>query len=93
MKREYASGEGPLKRQKLMCGASSASSSTELFGSQIDDLIEMIVLSTDNWPSQLLESFFSTLEVTMESNGDLRATMNEYVTRYEELSRAKICAK
>ncbi|RLU27516.1 hypothetical protein DMN91_001320 [Ooceraea biroi] len=85
---------GPQKRQKLMSGASSAPSSTEkLFGSQIEDLIETIVLSTDEWPSQLLESLFSTLELTMESNGDLCATVNEYVARYKELTEAKMRAK
>jgi len=91
LKREYASGEGSLKRQKLMSGASSAPSSTEkLFDSRIDELIETIVLSTDKWPSQLLESLFSILEHTIEGNGDLCATVNEYITHYEELMQAKM---
>lgn len=91
MKREYASGEGPLKRQKLMSDASSAPASTEkLFGSQIDDLIETIIQSTDKWPCQLLESLFSTLELAIESNSDLGATVNEYVARCEELAQIKM---
>ncbi|XP_071565980.1 ATPase family AAA domain-containing protein 2-like [Temnothorax nylanderi] len=96
IKREYnASGEGPpSKRQRLTSGASSAPSSTEkLFSSQIEDLVETIVKSTDEWPSNLLESLFSSLELTMENNGDLRATVNEYVVRYEELKRVKMRAK
>lgn len=95
VKREYASGEGPpSKRQRLTSGASSAPSSTEkLFGSQIEDLVETIVRSTDEWPSHLLESLFSALEHTMENNGDLCATVNEYVVRYEELKRVKMRAK
>lgn len=96
IKREYsASGEGPpFKRQKLTSGVSSAPSSTEkLFSSQIEDLIEMIVRSTNEWPSHLLESLFSSLELTMEYNGDLCATVNEHVVRYEELKRVKMRAK
>ncbi|XP_039313979.1 ATPase family AAA domain-containing protein 2 [Solenopsis invicta] len=96
IKREYnASGEGsPSKRQRLTSGASSAPSSTEkLSNSQIEDLVETIVRSTDEWPSHLLESLFSSLELTMENNGDLCATVNEYVARYEELKRVKMRAK
>ncbi|XP_020281876.1 ATPase family AAA domain-containing protein 2-like isoform X2 [Pseudomyrmex gracilis] len=96
IKREYyASGEGlSPKRQKLMSGTSSVSpSSTErLFGFQIEDLVENIVRSTDEWPSYLLESLFSCLELTMENNGDLYAIVNEYVARYEEVKRAKMRA-
>ncbi|KAL6257280.1 hypothetical protein P5V15_012208 [Pogonomyrmex californicus] len=96
IKREYnASGEGPpFKRQRVISGASSVPSSTEkLFHSQIEDLIETIVKSTDEWPSHLLESLFSSLELTVESNGDPCATVNEYVVRYEELKRVKMRAK
>lgn len=96
VKREYnASGEGPpSKRQRLTSSASSAPSSTEkLFSSQIEDLVETIVRSTDEWPSHLLESLFSALELTMENNADLCATVNEYVVRYEELKRVKMRAK
>ncbi|XP_011867389.1 PREDICTED: ATPase family AAA domain-containing protein 2-like isoform X2 [Vollenhovia emeryi] len=96
VKREYnASGEGPpFKRQRWTSGASSAPSSTEkLYGSQIEDLVETIVKSTNEWPSHLLESLFSALELTMENNGDLCATVNEHVVRYEELKRVKMRAK
>ncbi|XP_070160940.1 ATPase family AAA domain-containing protein 2-like [Polyergus mexicanus] len=96
IKREYnASGEGPpSKRQKLTSGTSSSRSSAEkLFTSQMEDLVETIVRSTDEWPSHILESLFSSLELTMENNGDLRAMVNEYVIRYEELKRAKMRAK
>lgn len=96
IKREYsASGEGPpSKRQRVTSGASSAASSTEkLIGAQIEDLIETIVRSTDEWPSHLLESLFSSLEFTMENNGDLYATVKEYMARYEELKRVKIREK
>ncbi|XP_067215449.1 ATPase family AAA domain-containing protein 2-like isoform X2 [Linepithema humile] len=93
IKREYsASGEGPpSKRQKLTSGVSS--STEKFFSSQIEDLIEMIVRSTNEWPSHLLESLFSSLELTMEHNGDLCATVNEYVVRYEELKRVKMRAQ
>lgn len=64
----------------------------KLFSSQIEDLVETIVRSTDEWQSHLLESLFSSLEFTMENNGDLCATVNEYVVRHEELKRAKMCA-
>ncbi|KYQ48442.1 ATPase family AAA domain-containing protein 2B [Trachymyrmex zeteki] len=96
IKREYnASGEGPSsKRQRLTSSASSAPSSTEkLYSSQIEDLVETIVRSTDEWPSHLLESLFSSLELAMENNGDLCATVNEYVARYEELKRVKMRMK
>lgn len=96
IKREYnASGEGlPSKRQKLTSGVSSAPSSTEkLFSSQMEDLIEMIVRSTNEWPTHLLESLFSSLELAMEHNGDLSATVNEHVVRYEELKRVKMRAQ
>lgn len=59
----------------------------------MEDLVETIVRSTDEWPSHILESLFSSLELTMENNGDLRAMVNEYVVRYEELKRAKMRAK
>ncbi|GAB1860605.1 ATPase family AAA domain-containing protein 2 [Camponotus japonicus] len=96
IKRECnASGEGPpSKRQKLTSGTSSSRSSAEkFFNSQIEDLIETIVRSTDEWPSHLLESLFSSLELTIENNGDLRTMVNEYVVRYEELKRVKMRAK
>lgn len=96
IKREHnASGEGPpSKRQKLTSDTSSSRCSAEkFFSSQIEDLIETIVRSTDEWPSHLLESLFSSLEVTIENNGDLRAMVNEYVVRYEELKRIKMRAK
>ena len=94
VKREYnASGEGPpSKRQKLIT-SSARSSAEKLFSSQIEDLIETIVRSTDEWPSHLLESLFSSLELTMENNGDLAAMVNEYVVRYEELKQVKMRAK
>ncbi|XP_032685396.1 ATPase family AAA domain-containing protein 2-like isoform X3 [Odontomachus brunneus] len=93
IKREYnACGEGPpSKRQKVMSGGTSASNE-KLFSSQIEDLVETIVRSTDEWQSHLLESLFSSLEFTMENNGDLCTTVNEYVARHEELKRAKMCA-
>lgn len=76
-----------------MSGASVSPSSTErLFSSQIEDLVENIVRSTDEWPSYLLESLFSSLELAMENNGDLYAIVNEYVARYEEVKRAKMRA-
>lgn len=88
MKRECnASGEGvPSKRQRLTSGAASstASNNERALGPQIEDLIETIVRSTDEWPSHLLESLFSSLELAMESNGDLFATVNEYVVRHKE---------
>jgi len=56
-------------------------------------LVETIVTSTDEWPSHLLESLFSSLELAMENNGDLCATVNEYVVRYEELKRVKMRTK
>ncbi|XP_018407514.1 PREDICTED: ATPase family AAA domain-containing protein 2-like isoform X2 [Cyphomyrmex costatus] len=96
IKREYnASGEGPpSKRQRLTSSASSTPSSTEkLYSSQIEDLVETIVRSTDEWPSHLLESLFSSLELTMEKNGDLCTTVNDYVARYEELKRVKMRMK
>lgn len=97
IKREHnASGEGPpSKRQKLTPGvSSSAPSSTEkLFSSQMEDLVETIVRSTHEWPSHLLESLFFSLELAMENNEDLCATVNEYVARYEELKRVKMRAK
>ncbi|TGZ56172.1 ATPase family AAA domain-containing protein 2 [Temnothorax longispinosus] len=74
-------------------GLLAPSSTEKLFSSQIEDLVETIVKSTDEWPSHLLESLFSSLELTMENNGDLRATVNEYVVRYEELKRVKMRAK
>lgn len=77
-----------------MSGTSSSRSSAEkLFNSQMEDLVETIVRSTDEWPSYILESLFSSLELTMENNGDLHAMVNEYVVRYEELKRAKMRAK
>lgn len=54
--------------------------------------METIVRSTDEWQSHLLESLFSSLEMTMENNGDLYVTVNEYVARHEELKRAKMRA-
>ncbi|XP_012525576.1 ATPase family AAA domain-containing protein 2 isoform X2 [Monomorium pharaonis] len=95
VKREYsASGEGsPSKRQRLTSDASSAPSTEKLFSSQIEDLVETIVKSTDEWPSHLLESLLASLEIAMENNGDLCATVNEYVARYEELKRVKMRAK
>ncbi|XP_070510443.1 ATPase family AAA domain-containing protein 2-like [Cardiocondyla obscurior] len=95
IKRECnASGEGPpSKRQRLTTATSSAPSSTELFNSQIEDLVETIVRSTDEWSSHLLESLFSALELTMENSGDLCATVNEHVARYEELKRVKMRPK
>ncbi|KMQ96500.1 atpase family aaa domain-containing protein 2 [Lasius niger] len=93
IKREYASGEGPpSKRQKLTSGT-ARSSAEKLFSSQMEDLVETIVRSTDEWPSHLLESLFFSLEFTIENNGDLRAMVNEYVVRYEELQQVKMRAK
>lgn len=95
IKREYsASGEGPPSKRQKLTGVSSAPSSTEkLFSSQMEDLIEMIVRSTNEWPSHLLESLFSSLELAFEHNGDLSATVNEHVVRYEELKRVKMRAQ
>lgn len=59
----------------------------------MEDLVETIVRSTDEWPSHLLESLFFSLEFTIENNGDLRAMVNEYVVRYEELQQVKMRAK
>ncbi|XP_025158020.1 ATPase family AAA domain-containing protein 2 [Harpegnathos saltator] len=93
IKREYnASGEGPPSKRQRVTSSGGSASNEKLFSSQIEDLVETIVRSTDEWQSHLLESLFSSLEFTMENNGDLCATVNEYVARHEELKRAKMRA-
>ncbi|KAG5330466.1 ATAD2 protein, partial [Acromyrmex heyeri] len=94
IKREYnASGEGPSSKRQRLSASSVPSSTEKLYSSQFEDLVETIVRSTDEWPSHLLESLFSSLELAMENNGDLCVTVNEYVARYEELKRVKMHIK
>lgn len=94
VKREYnVSSEGPPFKRQRVTSAAMSGMNEKFLSSQIEELLETIVQSTDKWPSYLLESLFSSLEFTIENNGDICTTLNEYTVRYEERKQATLRAK
>lgn len=85
-KREHSeSGEGSTsKRQRVSGNLNSLDCLSE---TQVQELLDRVVETTDEWPSQQLEILYSSLELTLEknhNNDDLFTTIIDCIENFHK---------
>ncbi|XP_043503457.1 ATPase family AAA domain-containing protein 2-like [Polistes fuscatus] len=93
VKRECSAlGEGPgSKRAKMSCASSNISSTENITDLQLQELLQRIIQSTENWKSNRLENLYGSLELILErKNEDNMSNVIENCFQVlEEMKRKK----
>lgn len=93
LKREHSTcDEVTSKRQRILPGGSSkvhVNCHEKLTESQIQNLLDQIIDSTEEWTSQQLESLYTSLEVILErSENNTFAEMTECIESFLNNTKA-----